>query len=168
MDEKMTSVYSGGLMYEYSLEDNDYGIVKIKGGQVKRQDEFKLFKEALEKYPTPTGNGGASKETHSVDCPPKDPSWQIDTEEIPEMPKEAQKYMKSGAGDGPGFKGGSQQAGDSGTATASVSEGESSPTSNAEQTEDGEDAGVSLSVGMGPMLVTGATIFSALFGAILL
>ena len=169
MSKQMTSVYSGGLMYEYSLEDNDYGIVKIKGDEVKHQDEFKLFKKALEKYPTPTGDGGASKETHGVDCPPKDPNWQIDTEEIPEMPKEAQKYMKDGAGDGPGFKGGSQTAGDSGTATASVSGGMESPTSDAEQASvDGEDAGVSLSVGMGPMMVTGVTFLSALFGAILL
>lgn len=173
MSDKMTSVYSGGLMYEYSLEENDYGIVTLKSGKVSREDEFKLFKEALEKYPTPTGDGGASKETHAVDCPPKDPDWQVDPKEIPEMPSQAQKYMEKGAGKGPGLvKPGSQQAGDSGTATASVSEGQASPTAATQQSNEGddgeEDAGMSLNVGFAPMIVTGATLFFTLFGAILL
>lgn len=171
MSTKMSSVYSGGLMYEYSLEDNDYGIVKISGSKVTHEKEFDLFKKALEKYPTPTGDGGASKTTHSVECPSKDSSWQVDPKEIPEMPEEAQTYMKKGPGSGPGLKGsGSQQAGDSGTATASVSNGQVSPTAESQQDNEGgeEDAGVALGVGMGPMLVTGATLFFTLFGAILL
>lgn len=169
MSDKMTSVYSGGLMYEYSLEDNEYGIVKIKDGKVNHEKEFKLFKEALEKYPTPTGDGGAAKETHSVDCPSKNgKTWQIDSVEIPAIPEEAEKYMKDGAGDGPGLKGvGSQTAEDSGTSTEEVTSGEPSPTG--ESSEDGdEDAAISLSVGMVPMLVTGGTIFFAMFGGALL
>ncbi|KAJ3525728.1 hypothetical protein NM208_g11513 [Fusarium decemcellulare] len=72
MSDEMTSVYSGGLMYEYSLEDNDYGIVTLKGDNVKTSSEYKLFKEALKKYPMPTGTGGAAKTTHGVDCPKSD------------------------------------------------------------------------------------------------
>jgi hypothetical protein len=172
MSDKMTSVYSGGLMYEYSLEDNNYGIVDIKDGKVNHEKEFKLFKEALEKYPTPTGDGGAAKETHGVDCPSKKgKSWQIDSVEIPAIPKEAEQYMKDGAGEGPGLKGpGSQTAGDSGTSTEEVTGGEPSPTGeSSEVNEDGdEDAAISLSVGMLPMLVTGGTIFFAMFGGALL
>jgi len=171
MSDKMTGVYSGGLMYEYSLEDNDYGIVKIEDGKVNRQKEFSIFKEALEKYTMPTGDGGASSKSHAVDCPPKDPSWQVDPEMIPEMPEEAQKYMKNGAGEGPGLDGsGSQQAGDSGTATASVSEGVASPTADSQQTDssDDEDAAGSMKVGFAPLLVTGATLFFTAFGALLL
>lgn len=176
MSEEMTGVYSGGLMYEYSLEDNDYGIVKIEDDKVNRQKEFSIFKEALEKYPMPKGDGGASSESHGVDCPPKDPSWQVDPKMIPEMPEEAQKYMKDGAGEGPGLNGsGSQQAGDSGTATASVSEGQASPTADSQQADNGsgsgddeEDAAMSLNVGFAPLLVTGATLFFTAFGAILL
>lgn len=69
MSDKMSAVYSGGLMYEYSQEENDYGIVEINNDKVEKLDEFDLFKDALKKYPMPTGTGGASAETHSVDCP---------------------------------------------------------------------------------------------------
>lgn len=169
MSKKMTGVYSGGLMYEYSLEDNNYGIVKISNGKVNRKDEFKIFKEALEKYPSPTDDGGAASSTHAVDCPPKDKNWSIASEEIPDMPEQAQKYMKKGAGDGPGLKGkGSQQAGDSGTATASAAEGKASPTGESQQGDE-EDAAVSLNgLGMTSMLVTGATMLTMLLGTIAL
>jgi len=172
MSDKMTGVYSGGLMYEYSLEDNKYGIVKIQNGKVNHEKEFELFKDALEKYPTPTGDGKAAKETHAVDCPSKKgKSWQIDSVKIPAMPEEAEQYMKDGAGDGPGLKGkGSQTAEDSGTSTEEVSEGKPSPTGESSESGEGddEDAAISLSVGMVPMLVTCGTIFFAMFGGALL
>jgi hypothetical protein len=75
MSDKMSAVYSGGLMYEYSQEENDYGIVEIKNDKVEKLDEFDLFKDALKKYPMPTGTGGASAETHSVDCPERSDNW---------------------------------------------------------------------------------------------
>lgn len=167
MSKEMTGVYSGGLMYEYSLEDNDYGIVEIKNKKVDRKDEFDIFKKAMKKYPTPTGDGGAASETHAVDCPSRDKNWDIDSKEIPDMPQQAQQYMKKGAGDGPGLDGsGSQQAGDSGTATASAAEGKASPTG---EPQDDEDAAVSVqALGMTSMLVTGATMAFMLLGTIAL
>jgi len=169
MGDQMTSVYSGGLMYEYSIEDNDFGIVKIKGNNLDKIDEFAAFKDALAQYPSPTGNGGASSESHSVDCPPEDPDWQVDPSSIPAMPKEAEKYMNDGAGDGPGLDGdGSQQAGKSGLSAANVTYGDSdSPTSTGGS--DDEGAGVSMhSFTAAPLMVTGATVFFALFGTLLL
>jgi hypothetical protein len=169
MSDEMTGVYSGGLMYEYSLEDNKFGIVKIKNGKVDHEDEFDMFKAALKKYPMPTGDGGASKKSHAVDCPAKSDNWQVDPKMIPEMPEEAQKYMKSGAGDGPGLDGdGSQQAGDSGTATASVSEGQASPTAASQQdgdssgSDDEDDAALSLRAASGAIAVAVFTMFGAL------
>jgi 1,3-beta-glucanosyltransferase GAS5 len=162
MSDEMTGVYSGGLMYEYSLEDNDYGIVKIRNGKVEHQDEFDLFKAALEQYSMPTGDGGAAKESHSVDCPAKSDNWPIDSDTIPEMPAEAQQYMEDGAGEGPGLNGsGSQQAGDSGTATASVSEGQASPTAGS-QDDDEEDAAMSLRAASGAVAVAVLTLFGSL------
>lgn len=173
MSSDMTSVYSGGLMYEYSVEGNGYGIVKIKGDDVdttggNNWNEFKNYASALSANPAPTGDGGAAKETHSVDCPSKDKDWNIDSNLVPVMPQQAEKYMKKGgpgAGPGPGFKGsGSQNAGDSGTATTSTTGGVASPTSK------GDNAGMSLQPGMdkAPIVVCGLTLFFTLFGAVLL
>lgn len=166
MSSEMSHVYSGGLMYEYSLEENDYGIVQIKNGKVSKLDEFDLFKSALSDNPSPTGSGGAATSTHSVDCPPKDPDWNVDPNNVPTMPKEAEKYMKDGAGSGPGLKGdGSQQAGDSGTSTASVTDGQSSPTSSSSS----DDSGAAGTVhAMSPVLVAGLTLSFSLLGAMLL
>lgn len=169
MSSEMTGVYSGGLMYEYSLEENDYGIVEIKNGKVERLDEFDLFKEQLANNADPTGDGGAASESHAVDCPPRDPDWDVDPDNVPSMPEEAEKFMKSGAGDGPGLNGpGSQQAGDSGTSTASETEGQPSPTSSSSGgDDDDEGAGVTVRA-MSPLLVTGLTLSFSLLGALLL
>jgi hypothetical protein len=171
MSSEMSSVYSGGLMYEYSLEENDYGIVQIKNGKVDELDEFELFKKALADNPSPTGDGGASTSTHAVDCPPKDADWNVDPDFVPEMPKEAEKYMKQGAGTGPGLKGpGSQTAGDSGTSTASTTGGVASPTgSSSSDGGDGnsDDEGAAMSL-QAPLFVTALALSFGLFGTLLL
>lgn len=175
MSSQMTSVYSGGLMYEYSVEENEYGIVKIDGNTVDTEaehGEFKLFAAALKDNPTPTGAGGAASTTHSVSCPSKDSDWNVDPSLVPVMPQQAEKFMKSGAGNGPGLAGsGSQDSADSGTATASVTGGQASPTgSSAGGKKDDDSAAMSLHAGMdkAPIVVCGLTLLFTLFGAALL
>lgn len=172
MSDEMTSVYSGGLMYEYSVEDNDFGIVTLGKSSVEKSKEFNLYRDALKKYPTPTGDGGAATESHGVDCPAKAAAWNVDPSAVPLMPEQAEKYMKSGAGDGPGIEGdGSQQDTDSGTATASTTGGESTGTSDADTSgDDGENAGVSThgAIDKAPFVVTGAVLCFTLFGTLLL
>ncbi|KAM0344714.1 hypothetical protein ACHAPU_007309 [Fusarium lateritium] len=170
MSKDMTSVYSGGLMYEYSLEDNDYGIVTIKNGKVETEKEFDLFKSAIAKDPAPTGTGGAIKASHGVECPKSESVWQVDPSYLPEMPAQAEKYMKDGAGKGPGINGkGSHFATDSGTATASVAVGSSTSTgdSSASNDEDDDDSGAA-TLGFGALYVTAAATAFTLFGTLLL
>lgn len=176
MDSEMTGVYSGGLMYEYSYEDNKYGIVQLKGGlkakTVEKLDEYDAFKSALKANPAPTGAGGAASTTHSASCPTSDAGWQVNPSLVPQMPDQAQKYMKSGAGQGPGFDldgDGSQNAGDSGTATASVTGGSASPTGSGGAKES-DSAGVSTlgAVDKAPYIVTGLTVLFTLCGTLLL
>lgn len=117
MSSDMTAVYSGGLMYEYTYEDNKYGIVKLNGGVSgtveKLEPEYANFIKALKDNPAPTGTGGAATTTHSVPCPAKDPHWPIEGTLLPAIPEGAKKYFQSGAGTGPGLNGvGSQTAGD--------------------------------------------------------
>ncbi|KAL5091795.1 hypothetical protein Trisim1_002608 [Trichoderma cf. simile WF8] len=174
MSSQMSEVYSGGIMYEYSKEDNDYGIVTIKGDSISKSDEYNLFKSALADNPTPTGSGGAASSSHAAKCPPKDSTWNVDPSLIPEMPEAANKFMKKGAGSGPGLGGdGSQNAADSGTATASVTGGTASPTStsgSASETESDSAAG-SFShtpLDKAPFIVSGLTLAFTLFGTLLL
>ncbi|RDA84115.1 hypothetical protein CP532_1484 [Ophiocordyceps camponoti-leonardi (nom. inval.)] len=128
MSPAMTSVYSGGLLYEYSEEANNYGIVKIKGETVEPLEEFDGYRLALEQNPAPAGDGGAAHTTHARPCPTLDEEmWDVDPSLVPEMPSQAERWMKAGITRGPGLRGGSQEAADSGTATKSVTTGKPSP-----------------------------------------
>jgi hypothetical protein len=44
-NDEMTEVFSGGLVYMYHQEENDYGVVKIKNGKAEKQDDFKFLKQ---------------------------------------------------------------------------------------------------------------------------
>lgn len=175
MSAQMSAVYSGGIMYEYSKEDNDYGIVTIDGDSVSKSDEYALFKKALAANATPTGSGGAASSSKAAQCPPKASGWNVDPSLVPEMPSQANKFMKSGAGSGPGLGGdGSQNAADSGTATASATAGTASPTTGGgakSQSEESDSAAASLLLGpmdRAPFVVSGLAMVFTLFGTLLL
>jgi len=168
MHKNMTHVYSGGLMYEYSMEPNKFGIVKIEGGdknggadqtgkRTELQPEFNNLVKAMKNFPAPSGDGGYSKERKASECPKPNDHWMIESSALPDMPEKAKKYLTEGAGKGPGLKGaGSQWAADS----ASKSEG-GAPTnmkgevigqkSGSGNSQD-ESAGVR---GQAPLLVSG-------------
>jgi hypothetical protein len=111
---EMTSVYSGGLVYEYSQEASNYGLVTISNGDVTELPDFAALEAAYAGTPNPTGDGGYKASGSASTCPPADPpAWVVGTTLIPVIPAGAQQYMKSGAGKGPGLSttGGSQTAG---------------------------------------------------------
>lgn len=170
MSTEMSGVYSGGLLYEYSIEENDYGIVSIgKDDKVTTISEYNLFKTALSKNAAPTGDGGAASTTHSQACPTSASDWQVNPSLVPEMPSAAQKYMTKGAGDGPGLDGdGSQNKADSGTATASVDAGTTGGSSSSSETSDSAAPTMMAPMDLAPICVTGAAIIFTLFGALLL
>jgi hypothetical protein len=164
MSNQMTPVYSGGLMYEYSLEPNDFGIVKVNGSSVDEQPEFAKFEKALSKYPAPTGSGGASTTSNSVPCPTKDADWLVNSTLLPAIPDGAKQYFSAGAGKGPGLTGnGSQNAGGSSTGNAPPGSGSAtaSPTKNVAGATPGP-------VDKAPFYITGLVIFLTLFGTLLL
>lgn len=49
---QMSSVFSGGLVYEYSNETNNYGLVQIDGDKVTKLTDFENLKMNTAKYPT--------------------------------------------------------------------------------------------------------------------
>jgi len=111
--KEMTPVYSGGLAYEYSMEDNDYGMVEIKSKtEVEELEDFEYYKAALEETPNPSGDGGYSPTQSVSECPAFSANWNVTDNKLPAMPKKAQDFFKNGAGKGVGFEGdGSQTVG---------------------------------------------------------
>ncbi|CRK42257.1 hypothetical protein BN1708_008718 [Verticillium longisporum] len=129
MHSNMTGVYSGGLMFEYTMEENNFGIIEVKNGKVEELPEFANFASALSKWPMPTAATALHSTTHGVACPTSASLWEVNESLLPKMPQAAEKYMDDGAGTGPGLDGdGSQWNANSGTATTSVASGAPSPT----------------------------------------
>ncbi|MCJ1396480.1 beta-glucanosyltransferase [Xylographa bjoerkii] len=120
----MTPVYSGGLVYEYSQESNDYGLVTINGNSVSELPDFAALQAAYQNTSLPTGDGGYKSTGTPSNCPIQSSTWLPGNDALPAMPAGAVTYLTNGAGPGPGLKGndgaGSQNAGgaSSGTATA--------------------------------------------------
>jgi len=161
MSSQMTGVYSGGLLYEYALEPNDFGIVKITGSQASELPDFQKYKSALAANPAPTGNGGAVAASSATACPTKDSIWLVDSTLLPAIPEEAKQYMSSGAGTGPGLKGGSQNAGGTSTGNAAPGSGSATGTKNAGATYVGP-------MDLRPVYVSGIVFFMTLLGALVL
>ncbi|PYI17009.1 glycolipid-anchored surface protein 5 precursor [Aspergillus japonicus CBS 114.51] len=171
----MTGVYSGGLVYEYSEEPSNYGLVQIKDGKVSTLDDYDALKSALAKTKSPTGDGGYNKTGGANPCPAKDsPNWDVENDSLPAIPEPAKKYMTEGAGKGVGFSGsGSMNAGTASTSTAtpgsgssSSSSGSSSSGSGTSTSSPGAAAGLYVPhLTMTPVIVGLVTVMSTLFGA---
>ncbi len=129
----MTSVFSGGLVYEYSQEGNGYGLVTIDGDTVVPNSDFTALESAYSAQADPTGDGGATSTSATTTCPTESSEWDVSGDSLPAMPSAAEKYLTSGAGTGPGLSGsGSQEAGDADTessGTASAGSGSAVATS---------------------------------------
>ncbi|KAH8839944.1 hypothetical protein MCOR27_003451 [Pyricularia oryzae] len=111
-DKEILATWSGGLVYEYTEEENNYGIVKIDGDKVEELSEFEPLVKAFKDYPAPTDMAGARSEDRKSECPKEDEHWLIGTDKLPKMPEDAKKYLKDGSGKGPGLNGpGSQNSG---------------------------------------------------------
>lgn len=94
--EKMTHVFSGGLVYEYSQEANDYGLVKISGDKVETNDDFDNLKEMFDEVSNPSGDGDYQSDLDHSKCPPKSDKWEA-SNSIPDTPKGALKYIVADA-----------------------------------------------------------------------
>jgi hypothetical protein len=129
---KMTGVYSGGLVYEYSQEPSNYGLVKISGDSLSELPDYDALKTAFQKTDNPTGDGQYNSTGGASGCPVKNaPNWDVDGNLLPAIPVPAKKYLTSGAGKGVGFSGkGSQYAGTPSTGIAEQGSGSGSSTSS--------------------------------------
>lgn len=109
--DQMTPVFSGGLVYEYSMEPNNYGIVKIASLDAKdvtTLPDFDRLKAAFQKTPIPDNDGGYKENGQPSECPPQTDAWEA-KDDVPPMPDTATKYLELGAGKPRGTDGPSNQ-----------------------------------------------------------
>lgn len=110
--DKMLLVFSGGLVYEYSMEDNNYGLVEISSNNktVETNDDFDNLKKEFADTSNPSGDGGYSKDLDYSDCPKKTSLWDAD-DTLPDTPLGALKYVNGDVDpEGNGFDGNTQWA----------------------------------------------------------
>ena len=130
--DKMTPVYSGGLVYEYSNEANNYGLGTIDGSNYNPNDDYKALKSALAGTAAPSGDGGMRSSTGGAStCPSENSDWLWGNDTLPAIPDGAKKYMTGGAGKANGLTGGSQDAGGQSTSWATPGSGQPSTTAKA-------------------------------------
>lgn len=169
---KMSSVYSGGLAYEYTVEPNGFGIVDIKNGKIEPNGDFDLLKAAYAKAKDPSGDGGARMNGKASQCPPKDDDWEVTTTKLLAMPEGARKFMDDGAGEGPGLDGtdSSHWMGEPSTETAEPGSGQATrtPTGGAgPASTGGAEEGAAVMGAEVPMRFLGLIAASMVFGAAL-
>lgn len=172
---EMTAVYSGGLVYEYSQESSNYGLVEINGNTVTELPDFNALMSAYAGTANPTGTGGYNATGGASGCPAYEAvNWLVMNDSLPAIPAGAEKYMTQGAGAGPGLKGnndqGSQNAGGASTGTASAGSGAASQTGSSSSATSTGAAGhlVVPELSVAPLICGAVLGLSTLFGAALL
>jgi len=163
----MTSVYSGGLVYEYSEEGSKYGLVTINSdATITEGADFTALKTALAGTSNPTGNGGYNSTGGASGCPVKSANWNVTGDSLPAIPSAAAAMMKSGAGKGFGLTGlGSQNAGGTSTGTATAGSGSVSATATSKKSA---ATGRQAAFDKTPMLIAGVALAFSFLGACLL
>lgn len=95
--EAMTSTFSGGLAYEYTEEDNEYGLVVVlANGNITVKPDYNNLRLQFANVSNPTGDGNYSSSLPPSNCPALSSHWNA-TNDIPSTPLGALKYVKGDA-----------------------------------------------------------------------
>lgn len=84
----MSDVFSGGIVYMYFQEDNDYGLVSVSGDSVSTLADFDNYSSQIAKA-TPTGVNRDDYEptnTKARDCPAVNSAWAATASPLPPTP----------------------------------------------------------------------------------
>ena len=144
--DKMSPVYSGGLVYEYTKEGDatqqKFGLVEINGQGATERPDFSTLEKAFSNVSPPSGDGGYKASGSASQCPPKSDTFLEGSDALPAMPQQAQQYLKNGAGAGVGLKGtGSQDVGAESSGTATAGSGTVTQTGSGSSSSKKADAG---------------------------
>lgn len=91
----MTGVFSGGLVFEYSQEENDYGLVELTTSLVTKLSDFTALKDQFASVENPSGDGDYIKTRKVNECPKIEKGVWEASETLPAFPKKAETYMVS-------------------------------------------------------------------------
>lgn len=142
---QMSSVFSGGLVYEYSNETNNYGLVQVESStEVTKLQDFDNLQKQYSNQQNPSGNGGFSTSNNYSSCPDYQQGiWEANIT-LPEMPSAASAFFKSGAGTPQGTGFGTQSQCDSDDSDSDSSSA-SSTTSSSSSSESSSSTAASSS-----------------------
>lgn len=90
----MTGVFSGGLVYEFTQEANNYGLVQVSddGKTVEKLTDFDNLAKMYNATANPTGDGGYQTGLPAKSCPAATDVWQA-SNDLPNLPADASTYM---------------------------------------------------------------------------
>ncbi|CEL04458.1 hypothetical protein ASPCAL05588 [Aspergillus calidoustus] len=84
---KMNDVWSGGIVYMYFQEANDYGLVEINNNKVETQDDFSYLSSQMQKVTATGVNSKTYTPTNTAipTCPTVNKAWEA-SEDLPPSP----------------------------------------------------------------------------------
>ncbi|KAF5865960.1 1,3-beta-glucanosyltransferase gas1 [Aspergillus alliaceus] len=85
--DKMNDVWSGGIVYMYFQETNDYGLVTLDGSKISTMSDFNSLSSQIQKA-TATGVKSAdyTPTASARTCPKVGDDWQADAKDLPPTP----------------------------------------------------------------------------------
>lgn len=87
--DDMTDVWSGGIVYMYFEEDNNYGLVSIDGDNVKTLSDFENYSKQIHSIsPTSVNSASYTPSATSLECPATNSNWKAATA-LPPTPNDA-------------------------------------------------------------------------------
>ncbi|EAA29442.1 hypothetical protein GE21DRAFT_6957 [Neurospora crassa] len=88
--DAMTDVFSGGIVYMYFEEDNDYGLVKVSGNSAKTMKNYdKLKANVLAAKPKTVELDSYKPANEPAECPDVTSNWQVTGDALPPTPNES-------------------------------------------------------------------------------
>ena len=166
----MSSVYSGGIAYEYSLEPNEYGIVEINGDSVEELEDFDSLKEAYDAVVLPSGDGGAKEEGEASECPAQSEIWDVEDDSLPAVPEPVLAMFDDGVDEGFGLVEGDPGSQNAGTPSDSIADPEDDAAGGDDEDdggdgEDGDGEEDSASLSRASAMICGLVAVGSVLGA---
>lgn len=83
----MTDVWSGGVVYEWSQENNNYGLVKISNNDAQPLEDYRNLQQVLSKVNPKGVKMDAVSEQPTPECPGQNDNWKASTK-LPPTPSQ--------------------------------------------------------------------------------
>ncbi|GKT46457.1 1,3-beta-glucanosyltransferase ARB_07487 [Colletotrichum spaethianum] len=86
-EKEMTEVFSGGIVYMFHQEANDYGLVEIKNGQAKTMKNYdQLASRVLAATPSAVQMDSYEPTNSPAECPGTTSNWEVHGDTLPPVP----------------------------------------------------------------------------------